>query len=207
MSGQVLFKLISFLHQCLVVVLSDSEPSQKHFKDSISSSMCLKSGESARTTHLGDSGLERGKTTEISTHFKDNSLDDMNRDAMDSKIIREKAIKHNTKIFNKGFGRFKFSLWWKTFDIWYCFFSGETEKIVPSNSLASFADMPTNLKSSELRKAYVQAQSKLDAWLHFIHVHYFSFSTTALICIKSIAFGSTLCTVFAKTLSDWRECL
>ena len=44
-----------------------------------------------------------GKTTEISTHFKDNTLDDMNRDAMDSKIIREKAIKHNTKIFNKGF--------------------------------------------------------------------------------------------------------
>ena len=44
-----------------------------------------------------------GKTTEISTHFKDNTLDDMNRDAMDSKMIREKAINHSDGIMTQTF--------------------------------------------------------------------------------------------------------
>ena len=37
-------------------------------------------------------GSKAGKTTEISTHFKDSSLDDMNRDAM----VKRKGIQLNT---------------------------------------------------------------------------------------------------------------
>ena len=53
-------------------------------------------------------------------------------------------------------------LWLLWIAIWS--FSGETEKIVPPNSLAPFSEAPANLKSSELRKAYRLAQAKIDGW-------------------------------------------
>ena len=82
------------------------ELSQKHFKDSISSSMCSKSGESARTTHLDDTVLETGYTKEMSTHSKDNNLDDLNSNAIESSRLREKAAnwKHH-KHFQQRFSQ------------------------------------------------------------------------------------------------------
>ena len=57
-------------------------------------------------------------------------------------------------------------------------FSGETEKIVPSNSLSPFSEAPANLKSSDLRKAYRLAQAKIDGWSCHLWTCFFLVWTT-----------------------------
>ena len=69
------------------------------------------------------------------------------------------------RLFNKGFGFILcLSLLgnFRKFLALYTYFSGATEKIVPSNSLTPFGEAPSNLKSSDLRKAYKLAQAKID---------------------------------------------
>ena len=68
------------------------------------------------------------------------------------------------RLFDKGIGHILcLSLFWTIVSLSCTLsFSGTTEKVVPSNSLTPFAEAPSNLKSSDLRKAYRLAQAKID---------------------------------------------